>query len=114
MRTESPVVRGEGAAVLDHAHMKRSWAKFLQFIPEQIFNTVTRLLALRPGIRYKTCVTCGVCARTCPQEAIQWQASKRRYFIDNSRCILCYCCAESCPYKAIEVKPFRYRLFRRP
>ncbi|GAB6100215.1 4Fe-4S binding protein [Halanaerocella petrolearia] len=45
------------------------------------------------------CVSCGVCAGTCPVDAISEGDSK--YEISDA-CIDCGACASSCPTEAIE------------
>jgi len=51
------------------------------------------------------CISCGLCERECPAEAIQLvQVSGKRmpkFFLD--RCIFCYLCAEGCPREAIKL-----------
>jgi len=95
---------GDGADRLDEIRLKPSMARWLQRIPESVFKPVTYVLASRPRIRRKQCVKCGVCARICSQQAIEWDAAESRYRIRKERCILCMCCLESCPHQAIEVR----------
>ncbi len=50
------------------------------------------------------CISCGLCERDCPANAIELiEVSGRRlphFYLD--RCIFCYQCAEACPREAIE------------
>jgi formate hydrogenlyase subunit 6 len=49
------------------------------------------------------CISCGLCERDCPANAIELiEVSGKRmphFYLD--RCIFCYQCAESCPREAI-------------
>jgi len=51
------------------------------------------------------CISCGLCERDCPANAIELvEVSGKRmpkFFLD--RCIFCYQCAESCPREAIKL-----------
>jgi formate hydrogenlyase subunit 6/NADH:ubiquinone oxidoreductase subunit I len=50
------------------------------------------------------CISCGLCARDCPAEAIEMVEvdGKLRPLFHLDRCIFCYQCAESCPRNAIK------------
>jgi len=60
-----------------------------------------RQLVARPQAGPR-CTGCGICADSCPAEAISIQ--KRRAQMDYGRCIRCYCCHEFCPHRAIELR----------
>jgi formate hydrogenlyase subunit 6/NADH:ubiquinone oxidoreductase subunit I len=51
------------------------------------------------------CISCGLCERDCPANAIELiEVSGKRmphFYLD--RCIFCYQCAESCPRDAIKL-----------
>ena len=51
------------------------------------------------------CISCGLCARDCPAQAIELvEVSGKRmpkFFLD--KCIFCYLCAEGCPREAIKL-----------
>ena len=57
------------------------------------------------------CVACGLCAKTCPSEAIsivpyEDEGGTRypvKFVIDELRCIFCGFCQEACPKDAIEL-----------
>ena len=45
------------------------------------------------------CISCGLCASTCPVEAIS--AGDEHYEINADACIDCGTCADNCPVEAI-------------
>ncbi len=45
------------------------------------------------------CIGCGICAKNCPQEAIELENNLAK--IDYEKCVNCGICAEKCPTKAI-------------
>ena len=56
----------------------------------------------RPVPQKGRCVACGVCVRSCPQNAIRIKGKVA--VVDDSLCIRCYCCHEMCPESAIELR----------
>jgi len=62
---------------------------------------VNQFLARHPHVDAKKCVNCGICARTCPKNAI---TIRRKPKFDLQACIRCFCCQEMCPKEAIDVK----------
>lgn len=56
---------------------------------------------LKYVIEEEKCRKCGLCARTCPVQAIIGKP-KQFYRIDNDLCIKCGLCISKCPTKAIE------------
>jgi formate hydrogenlyase subunit 6/NADH:ubiquinone oxidoreductase subunit I len=50
------------------------------------------------------CISCGLCARECPANAIEMVVvdGKKRPLIHLDRCIFCYQCADTCPKKVFE------------
>jgi ferredoxin len=44
------------------------------------------------------CVQCGICAKSCPVEALRLAPYP---IFDREKCIECYCCHELCPEGAI-------------
>ena len=63
------------------------------------------LFSYRPVIT-SNCRACGVCADSCPVNAI----SGPPYSIDHRKCILCTCCYEVCPHGAIKIKRSIFKL----
>jgi uncharacterized protein (DUF362 family)/NAD-dependent dihydropyrimidine dehydrogenase PreA subunit len=61
----------------------------------------TRALVPRPIPQRGRCTACGICARTCPRQAIA--IVDRLAVVDDERCIRCYCCHEICPEAAIDL-----------
>ena len=47
-----------------------------------------------------SCISCGTCAATCPNEAISEGAD--HYEINQDLCVQCGACAGECPTEAIE------------
>jgi len=62
---------------------------------------VNQVLARHPQVDAKKCVNCGICARTCPKDAI---TIRRKPKFNLQACIRCFCCQEMCPKEAISVK----------
>ena len=47
------------------------------------------------------CIQCGLCAKSCPAEAIFWE-KKQPAVIDRGKCVKCLTCYEKCRYDAIQ------------
>jgi len=60
--------------------------------PKEIINSVPQFIPER-------CIECGVCAKVCPENAIEMFDGKP--VIDSSKCIGCATCAQRCPVKAL-------------
>ena len=54
------------------------------------------------------CVSCGLCSRDCPAEAIEMvEVGGKKYpLFKLDQCVFCYQCAESCPRNAIKSSVF--------
>ncbi len=59
-----------------------------------------RLSAPQMRVDKKRCTSCGVCARSCPVDAI---VVDDHPVFDYHKCIACYCCYELCPEHAVKV-----------
>lgn len=78
-------------------------------LPSAMNARVVNMLASKPKIIYKNCVSCGECARACPPKAIRMESG--RPVIDKSKCIRCFCCQELCPRSTVAIKrPIMNRL----
>jgi len=55
-------------------------------------------------LNLSNCISCGLCARECPANAIEMVVvdGKKRPLIHLDRCIFCYQCADTCPRKVFE------------
>ena len=49
-------------------------------------------------IAVEDCISCGLCARNCPQQCIE---EGTPYMIRQEHCLHCGLCAENCPVQAI-------------
>ena len=50
------------------------------------------------------CVYCTLCAKKCPQEAIQVERASKTWKLDGEKCIGCGLCAASCPKKCLKMQ----------
>ena len=62
-----------------------------------------KALSQTPRIDGAKCVGCGICAKSCPGQAIAMTAPGKKARISQNACIHCYCCHELCPQKAVEL-----------
>ncbi len=97
---------GDGLARLAAVRLKQPDTRLLRYIPESLFQLVSRLLRFRPAIDQKLCVACGICIGICPRRAIRARAdhSQRPNTVNERACILCLCCVEACPRHAIRIR----------
>ena len=58
----------------------------------------------KPAMNPEACVYCTLCAKKCPQGAIEVDRGGRIWKLDAPKCVSCGLCASSCPKKAIEMK----------
>ncbi len=59
-------------------------------------------LTLKPSPIKQLCTGCGLCVKSCGQQAIIMIDEKA--VVDDDKCIRCYCCHELCPEAAIALK----------
>lgn len=68
----------------------------------------------RARIDKEKCVSCGLCARTCPAGAIAFspeQAGRTPPVVDGTLCIGCGACSHACPVEAIDILPIEKQSF---
>lgn len=51
------------------------------------------------------CITCNICGKKCPTNAIKVDKGVRTLTIDRMSCIQCGYCVESCPKKCLSILP---------
>lgn len=84
---------------------KEGSVRFSQFLPKPLQSAGVKMeaiLAPKPVIREKDCISCKKCSEICSKDAIIFEHDKAR--IIPKSCIRCFCCHEVCPVKAIDVK----------
>lgn len=74
----------------------------LMSLPPALNSLIIKMLASRPEINPKKCVSCGECARCCPPKVISMETGKP--VINRKGCIKCFCCQELCPKGAVDIK----------
>ncbi|HZD44082.1 MAG TPA: 4Fe-4S binding protein, partial [Methanomicrobiales archaeon] len=50
------------------------------------------------------CISCGLCMRRCPAQAIRVDKAEKVWEIDRFRCIACDACVEGCPTKCLTME----------
>jgi len=82
-------------------------ASFIYNAPAWIIKIFGRAIKTFPIIKTGSCVSCRICEKNCPADAINID----KYRIDYSKCIFCFCCHELCPHASIGVhKPLMGKL----
>ena len=51
------------------------------------------------------CILCGICAKTCPADAIVVEKKDRTWSIDPFRCVQCGSCVRACPKACLSMDP---------
>lgn len=70
-------------------------------MPPLVMKFADRLLKVQPVCVQETCDKCGICAKSCPVDAIGMNPYPT---IDRAKCIECFCCNEMCPTGAMEIR----------
>ena len=47
------------------------------------------------------CISCGICQRKCPSQAISINKEAKIWQIDRLRCVVCNSCVDTCPVKCL-------------
>lgn len=50
-----------------------------------------------------TCVYCGLCAKTCPCDALTVDRKEKIWTVDDDACVKCGACVDKCPKKCLEI-----------
>lgn len=70
-------------------------------MPPLLMKIADRLIKVRPDCNQDLCDRCGICAKSCPVDAISMNPYPE---INRDICIECYCCNEMCPTGAMEIR----------
>jgi len=49
------------------------------------------------------CISCSICQRKCPSQAILLNKEAKSWQIDRFRCVVCNSCVETCPAKCLSM-----------
>jgi formate hydrogenlyase subunit 6/NADH:ubiquinone oxidoreductase subunit I len=49
------------------------------------------------------CISCGICMKKCPAQAIEVKKEEKSWQIDRFRCIVCSSCVDTCPVKCLSM-----------
>ena len=85
------------------ASTKSNLMDFLGPLARPAARLCKKALSQTPRIDGAKCVGCGICAKSCPGQAIAMTAPGKKARISQKACIHCYCCHELCPQKAVEL-----------
>ena len=89
------------------ASTKSNLMDFLGPLARPAERLCKKALSQTPRIDGAKCVGCGICAKSCPGQAIAMTAPGKKARISQKACIHCYCCHELCPQKAVELHQSR-------
>ncbi|MBN2417036.1 DUF362 domain-containing protein [bacterium] len=76
--------------------------RLMKAVPAALVRLAGRLIWVRPTVNRDLCISCGICAESCPVEAIEMVDGLPK--IDYTECINCLCCNESCSAGAVYQK----------
>lgn len=51
------------------------------------------------------CISCGLCVRKCPAEALCVMKEEKTWTVDRLRCVVCNSCVEVCPVQCLTMDP---------
>jgi ech hydrogenase subunit F len=63
-------------------------------------TVLTRGHVMNDGSR---CISCGICMKKCPSQAILLEKEAKTWQIDRFRCVVCNSCVDSCPAKCLSM-----------
>jgi ech hydrogenase subunit F len=49
------------------------------------------------------CISCGICMKKCPSQAILLDKEAKTWQIDRFRCVVCNSCVDTCPVKCLSM-----------
>jgi formate hydrogenlyase subunit 6/NADH:ubiquinone oxidoreductase subunit I len=79
-----------------------------------VSRPATLMYPIRPGKKTRLsrghvvidpsrCISCGMCMKKCPSEAICVEKDAKTWTIDRLRCVVCNSCVEVCPVKCLSM-----------
>jgi len=93
---------GEDINRLKQVGFKLPKTTILHRMPNLPLRALASLIKLKPAVDKGRCTGCGLCAESCPVDALRME--KGRPVFNYSKCIRCLCCHEFCPENAIYIK----------
>jgi len=81
---------------------RRPSNRLMKGVPAPLVRLAGRLIWVRPSVKRGACISCSVCAESCPVDAIEMVDGYPE--IDYTTCINCLCCNESCSAGAVYQK----------
>lgn len=104
--SNSPEILGDALTSFPQEPFRLPESKPIHFyrgkLPQPIADFLDNYTRPWPIFNGLDCNGCGICARSCPPQAILLQAGRPQ--VDLAKCIRCFCCHELCPNGAIEIK----------
>lgn len=70
----------------------------------EVFKKEVKAKETKPVQDKDLCVYCTLCAKKCPQGAIEVNREEKTWKLDKDSCVSCGTCVDSCPKKAISMK----------
>ena len=58
----------------------------------------------KPVLDEEKCIYCTICAKKCPEGALEVDRKEKIWKLDEEKCIECGICAGACPKKALDLK----------
>lgn len=81
---------------------EKTWHRYL--CPWGVLFSFTGRFA-KLGLASNNCVSCGICEKACPGDAIEVKDNKA--VVDSTHCLLCLECQTSCPIDALDYKSLK-------